>query len=114
MARLQDRYKTEIVPALQKELGRPNALSLPRLTKIVVSMGLGKAILEKKRLTNAVDELGVMVEHKTRGVDEHVNYKKGVAEQLIYSEVNVEKVEFQKGMFIAFCGDHARNDRESH
>ncbi|MBU0637508.1 MAG: 50S ribosomal protein L5 [Planctomycetes bacterium] len=47
MARLLDKYKNEVVPALQSELGRQNPLSLPRLTKIVVSTGLGKAVQEK-------------------------------------------------------------------
>ena len=60
MARLQDRYFEEIVPALRKELGRDNLLSLPRLSKIVISMGLGQAILEKKRMTNATEELAVI------------------------------------------------------
>ena len=44
--RLQQRYREEIVPALEKELGRGNAMSLPRLTKIVCTVGLGKAVGE--------------------------------------------------------------------
>jgi len=46
MARLLEKYRSEVVPALQRELGRTNVLSLPRLEKIVVSMGLGKAVQE--------------------------------------------------------------------
>lgn len=46
MARLLTRYKTEIVPRLKSELGRDNVMSIPRLTKVVVSMGLGKAVAE--------------------------------------------------------------------
>lgn len=46
MARLLERYRNEVVPALKKELGRDNVLSLPRMEKIVVSMGLGKAVAE--------------------------------------------------------------------
>jgi len=60
MARLQERYRNEVVPALQKELGRDNPMSLPRLSKVVVSMGLGRALLEKKRMTNALEELSVI------------------------------------------------------
>ena len=60
-ARLQERYQTEIVPTLQKDLGRQNVLSLPRVSKVVISMGLGKALLEKKRLASAVEELGLIV-----------------------------------------------------
>ena len=57
MVRLLERYRTQVVPALQTELGRKNALSIPRLEKVVVSMGLGKAIAEKTRLEVAQKEL---------------------------------------------------------
>jgi len=57
MARLLDKYRKEIVPTLGKELGRTNPHALPRLQKIVVSMGLGKSIGERKRLEEAVDHL---------------------------------------------------------
>lgn len=52
--RLQVKYEQEIVPALAKELGRENRLSLPRLQKIVINMGVGSAITEKKHLEEAV------------------------------------------------------------
>lgn len=46
MARLLERYSKEIAPNLQSELGRANVNALPRLDKIVLSMGLGKAIAD--------------------------------------------------------------------
>ncbi len=46
MARLQEKYRQEVVPTLREELGRKNLMSLPKLEKIVVSMGLGKAVQE--------------------------------------------------------------------
>jgi len=52
--RLQVKYEQEIVSALAKELGRENRLSLPRLQKIVINMGVGSAITEKKHLEEAV------------------------------------------------------------
>jgi large subunit ribosomal protein L5 len=64
MARLQDKYRTDVLPALAKELGRPNPHSLPGLQKIVVSMGLGKAIGERKRLDEAVDHLAQITGQK--------------------------------------------------
>jgi large subunit ribosomal protein L5 len=64
MARLLDRYRKEIVPSLAKELGRTNPHSLPRLEKIVVSMGLGKSIGERKRLDEAVDHLAQITGQK--------------------------------------------------
>lgn len=64
MARLMEKYKSEVLPALQKELGRDNRLSIPRLKKIVVSMGLGKATQEKKRIDQAQKELTQIVGQK--------------------------------------------------
>lgn len=60
MARLLERYRNEIVPALQERLGRPNIYSLPRLEKIVISMGLGKSHDEPKRIEAAVEDLGLI------------------------------------------------------
>ncbi len=55
--RLQEKYNQEILPALQEQLGRANRLSLPRLEKIVVNMGVGDATQDKKNLESAVDAL---------------------------------------------------------
>jgi large subunit ribosomal protein L5 len=55
--RLQDKYEQEIIPKLKEVLGRENLLSLPRLEKIVVNMGVGSAIQEKKHLEVAVEAL---------------------------------------------------------
>src|ERR687883_690181 len=56
-ARLWDRYQKEIAPRLAEKLGRTNRLSLPRLQKIVVNMGVGKALQDKNRMTQAVEQL---------------------------------------------------------
>jgi large subunit ribosomal protein L5 len=55
--RFQERYQTEVLPAISKSLGRTNPHNLPRLTKIVVSMGVGRAIADKKYLEAAVNAL---------------------------------------------------------
>jgi large subunit ribosomal protein L5 len=57
MARLHERYQKEIVAQLSKKLGRSNVLSLPRLQKIVVNMGVGKAIQDKNRMEQAAEQL---------------------------------------------------------
>ncbi len=49
--------RERVLPALAKQLGRSNRLSLPRLEKIVINMGVGKAIAEKKYLEEAVEAL---------------------------------------------------------
>lgn len=68
--RLWQRYQDEVVPALASQFGRPNRMSLPRLEKIVVNMGVGKAISEKKYLEEAVDAMKIIAGQKpvvTRG-----------------------------------------------
>jgi large subunit ribosomal protein L5 len=64
MARLQDRYYKEIIPQLKEKLGRPNVLSLPRLQKIVVNMGVGKALQDKNRLEQSAEQLGLITGQK--------------------------------------------------
>jgi large subunit ribosomal protein L5 len=60
MARLLERYQKEIVPQLKKKLGRDNLLSLPRLQKIVVNMGVGKALQDKSRMEQAAEQLSLI------------------------------------------------------
>ena len=64
MARLLERYRNEIVPVLQQRLGRKNVLSLPRLEKIVLSAGLGKAHDEPKRIEAAVEDFSILTGQK--------------------------------------------------
>ncbi len=64
MARLQEQYRSEIVPVLAERLGRTNVLSLPRLEKIIVSMGLGKGRDEPKRIEAAVEDLAAIAGQK--------------------------------------------------
>lgn len=58
--RLLERYTNEILPSLSESLGRKNRLSLPRLEKIVINMGVGAAVGEKKYLEEAVDALALI------------------------------------------------------
>lgn len=57
-ARLFVRYQQEIAPRLAEKVGRKNVLSLPRLKKIVVNMGVGKALQDKNRLEQSAEQLG--------------------------------------------------------
>jgi large subunit ribosomal protein L5 len=57
MTRLKDKYQSEVAPKLRKELGCSNAMQVPRISKIIVNMGLGEAIANSKVLDSAVDEL---------------------------------------------------------
>lgn len=55
--RLQIKYEKEILPALTQKLGRQNRLALPRLSKIVINMGVGAATQDKKHLEAAADAM---------------------------------------------------------
>ena len=57
MARLKDKYKSEIAPRLKEELGLANVMEVPRITKITLNMGVGEALGDKKVLENAVAEM---------------------------------------------------------
>jgi len=57
MSRLYEKYKTEIIPELQSELGIKNRMAVPRLEKIVLNMGAGDAIQNIKLLDTAKGEL---------------------------------------------------------
>jgi len=64
MARLREKYQKEVVPALMAELGRKNLMSIPRLSKVVVSMGVGRATQDKKYLESAAKELATLTGQK--------------------------------------------------
>lgn len=57
MNRMKERYKKEIVPALQKKLALDNIMSVPKITKITLNMGVGEAVNDKKVLDAAVNDL---------------------------------------------------------
>jgi large subunit ribosomal protein L5 len=166
MARLMDRYKTEIAPKLQEKLGRKNVLSLPRLQKIVLNMGVGKALQDKGRIEQAAEHLTQLAGQRAqvtkarvaisafrlregneigcrvtlrgrrmyefldrlisvalprirdfRGInpksfDGNGNYSLGLAEQLVFPEIDPDKVTFTQGMDVTFVTS-TRNDDEA-
>ncbi|HUS73976.1 MAG TPA: 50S ribosomal protein L5 [Sedimentisphaerales bacterium] len=57
MARLKDLYKSKVVPGLTEEFGYKNPMAVPRMEKVVVSMGVGRATQDKKFLESAKKDL---------------------------------------------------------
>ncbi|MBX9628668.1 MAG: 50S ribosomal protein L5 [Gemmataceae bacterium] len=164
--RLRQRYDQEIVPALARKLGRTNPLSLPKLVKISLNMGVGKALQDKERMKQAAEHLGLIAGQKPqvmkaraavsafrlregneigcrvtlrgkrmyefldrlvnvalprirdfRGVspksfDGNGNYSMGLTEQLVFPEIDPDKVTFTQGMDITFVTS-VRNDDEA-
>ena len=166
MARLKEVYKKEIVPALIKQFGYKSTMEVPRLKKIVLNMGVGEAVADKKVLENAMGDMqklsgqkpvitkakksiavwkirtgypvGCMVTLRQermyefldrlvsialprvrdfRGVsgrsfDGRGNYNLGVKEQIIFPEIEYDKIDALRGMNITIATT-ARTDAEA-
>ena len=57
MARLQDHYRSEVVPQLKEDLGLDKVLQVPRVSKITLNMGVGEALVDRKLVNKAIDDM---------------------------------------------------------
>jgi large subunit ribosomal protein L5 len=166
MARLKEVYKQEIVPALTKQFGYKSTMEVPRLSKIVLNMGVGEAVSDKKILDNAIGDLtklsgqkpvvtkakksiaawkirtgypiGCMVTLRQdrmyefldrlvsialprvrdfrgmsgRSFDGRGNYNLGVKEQIIFPEIEYDKIDTIRGLNITIATT-AKTDAEA-
>ena len=64
MARLKEYYKEKVVPALIREFNYANPMQVPKMSKIVVNMGLGEAIQNVKMLDSAASEMAMITGQK--------------------------------------------------
>jgi large subunit ribosomal protein L5 len=164
--RLKQEYKDKIVSALTEEFGYKNVMQVPKLTKIVISRGVGGAVADKKLIDYSIDEIsrisgqkavatiskkdvasfklrkgmpiGVKVTLrgeqmyefldrlvtsslprvrdfngiKANGFDGRGNYNLGVTEQIIFPEIDIDKVNKIAGMDITFVTS-AQTDKEA-
>jgi large subunit ribosomal protein L5 len=62
--RLREKYQADVVPALQKEFGYTSVMAVPKITKVVVNMGLGEATQNAKVVDTGADELGKITGQK--------------------------------------------------
>lgn len=60
MAQLKEFYRSEVVPELTRQFGFTNPMRVPRVTKVVVNMGVGEAVGDKKLLENASNDLALI------------------------------------------------------
>jgi len=166
VARLKNKYREEVMPALKQRFGYKNVMEIPRLEKVVINMGLGDCKDNSKALETAVGELTIIAGQKPlvtrakksianfkvragmnvgakvtlrgdrmyeftdklvsivlprtrdfRGVsakafDGRGNYSLGVREQLIFPEIEYDKVEKIRGMEMIFVTT-AKTDEEA-
>src|SRR5260370_20195082 len=78
MSRMHERYRKEVVPALMKRFGRTNPMSVPKVAKVIVNIGMGEASQNVKLLDVAVAELGQITGQKpvvTRAKKSIANFK---------------------------------------
>ena len=162
--RLRARYRDELVPALQEQLGLANKMQVPRLEKVVVNMGVGEAVKDGRLLDAALEDLATITGQKAvitkarksiagfklregmaigakvtlrgaymwefvdrlvslalprirdfRGLsptafDGHGNYTLGVTEQLIFPEIDYDKVVKVTGMDITIVTTATTDD----
>jgi large subunit ribosomal protein L5 len=66
MARLKDRYREEVAPALKERFGIENPMRVPRLEKIVVNMGVGEAAQNSRALDGAMEDLARITGQKAQ------------------------------------------------
>jgi large subunit ribosomal protein L5 len=64
MSRLKEKYLKDVAPALKTEFGHSNVMAVPRVTKVIVNMGLGEATSNAKIVDTAVDELSKITGQK--------------------------------------------------
>ena len=166
MARLLDLYKAKIIDSLKSEFGYRNLMQVPKLEKIIVSMGVGQAARDKKLIVGPEADLTQITgqkpfvckarksvsNYKTRigmdiglkvtmrgrrmyefldrlislavprvrdfrglnpnGFDGRGNYNMGLNEQMVFPEINPDKVQFTQGMNITMVTS-AKTDEEA-
>jgi large subunit ribosomal protein L5 len=155
--RLKEAYSQRVAPALKEQLGVANVMQVPRLEKIVVNMGVGEAVADRRQIESAMDELSLITGQKPRlnksrrsvagfkvregmpvgasvtlrgnrmweffdrllavsiprirdfrglnprSFDGRGNYTFGVTEQLIFPEIDFDRVSSVRGMDITIC-----------
>jgi large subunit ribosomal protein L5 len=166
MARLHEHYENTVKPALIKEFGYTNALQVPRLEKIVLNMGVGEAVNDRKKVEAAAQELTLIAGQKPvitrakksianfklrdgmaigckvtlrrermyefldrlitialprvrdfrgaspRSFDGAGNYAIGLKEQIVFPEIDYDKVDEIRGLDVIICTT-ARTDAEA-
>ena len=64
MSRLRDIYKSKVIPAMQEKYSYKSVMAVPKMEKVVISMGVGKAIAEKKYMDTATKDLAIIAGQK--------------------------------------------------
>ena len=112
MSRLKEQYQNEIIDAMTKKFGYKNIMEVPKLSKIVINMGVGEAKENAKILESAMKDMETISGQKPVTFDGRGNYALGIKEQLIFPEIEFDKVDKVRGMDIIFVTT-AKTDEEA-
>ncbi len=165
MTGIEEHYRKEVVPALEKRFGYANPLEVPRLVKVTLNMGVGEAAADRKVIEHAVSDLTLIAGQKpvvtrarnsvagfkiregwpigckvtlrrgrmydflqrlihvaiprmrdfrgfpARAFDGRGNYSLGIAEQIIFPEIDYDKIDTIRGLDVTITTT-ARSDEE--
>lgn len=64
MARLKDHYRETVMTQLREQFGYENVMQIPKITKITLNMGVGEAVVDRKIMDNAVNDLTLIAGQK--------------------------------------------------
>ncbi|MSO97667.1 MAG: 50S ribosomal protein L5 [Rhodospirillaceae bacterium] len=166
MARLREHYEKTVKPALMAKFGYKNAMAVPKLTKIVINMGVGEASQDRKKIEGAVENLKAIAGQRpvitrsrkaianfklregqpvgcavtlrktrmyefldrlvnvalprvrdfrglpSKAFDGSGNYNIGLKEQIVFPEIDYDKIDKVRGMNITICTT-AKSDAEA-
>lgn len=165
MARLKDHYRETVMTQLREQFGYENVMQIPKITKITLNMGVGEAVVDRKIMDNAVNDLTLIAGQKpiitkarksiagfkiregwpigckvtlrrermyefldrliniaiprvrdfrglsAKAFDGRGNYSMGVREQIIFPEIDYDRIDTLRGMDITITTT-ARTDEE--
>ena len=118
--RLRTRFETEIKAKLQEELGLTNVMQVPRFSKIVINMGVGRATQQRSLLDGAVTDLTTITGQKPsvrKAKKSIANFKLregneiGATEQLVFPEIDYDRIDSVRGMDITIVTTAATDDQ---
>ena len=109
-SRIEDQYQNEFVPKLMERFSYKNVNEVPRIDKITLSMGT-RMFESLDRLINlAIPRIRDFRGFSTRAFDGAGNYSLGLAEQLVFPEINIDEVEFVQGLNVNITMDRSTDE----
>ena len=101
MARLKELYNKELKKKLSEKLSYKNEFQIPKITKVVLNIGVGENALDSKKINSAVEDLTMISGQSV-----------GIKEQIIFPEIDYDKIDKVRGMDVSIVTS-ANTDKEA-